>query len=282
MTVIHLTRDHALRQGVGVLSEMGVDGAMRDARLLLADVLGIDAGELIATGDHVVRSEAANRYAAALTRRIRGEPVSRIRGWREFYGRRFAITPDVLDPRADTETLVEVALAKLPPGGRVLDLGTGSGCVLVSILAEREAARGVGLDLSEDALGVAQGNAQGHGVADRAEWICGSWDAPAGAFDVVVSNPPYIPAGDIAGLSIEVSRHDPLLALDGGRDGLDAVRDILTAARDQLGPDGWLAMEVGFDQTEAVMELAEKAGWTDISRENDLAGRHRVVIARRG
>lgn len=282
MTVVPLTREHAIVEGARVLKEAGVPDAMHDARLLLAHVQGVDSGTLIAQGDNIVRNKDADRYLEALTRRIAGEPVSRIRGWREFYGRRFEISPDVLDPRADTELLVEIALERMPDRGRVLDLGTGTGCAVISIVAESEEATGVGVDLSGAALAVARRNGEALGVGDRVRWIEGSWEAAEGMFDMVVSNPPYIRRDVIPTLMREVREHDPALALDGGDDGLDAVRAILQAARKNLSRDGWLAMEVGFDQTEAAMELASEAGWSDISRARDLAGHQRVVIARRG
>lgn len=280
--IIHLTRAHAISEGARVLKEMGVPDPVRDARLLLAHVQNVDAGRLIAQDDAIVSNSEADRYGEALTRRIAGEPVSRIRGWREFYGRRFEISPDVLDPRADTELLVEVGLKHLPAAGRVLDLGTGSGCVVISILAEAAEATGVGVDLSAAALEVARRNGEALGVSGRVNWVEGSWDAAKGPFDLVVSNPPYIRRDVIPGLMQEVRDHDPALALDGGEDGLDAVRAILEAAPGYLRAGGWLAMEVGFDQTEEVMALASGAGWADISRAHDLAGHQRVVIARRG
>lgn len=270
-----------LREAALRLQAAGVGGAARDARLLLADVLGVDAGDLIAR-DHAVLCEGdVERFTAAIVRRAAGEPVSRIRGWRDFYGRRFEIDRHVLDPRADTELLVDVGLKRSPDGGRVLDLGTGSGCVLISILAERAGVSGVGVDVSAESLAVARGNAEALAVSDRVRWIEGSWDAGDGEFDVVVSNPPYIRRGEISGLATEVRAHDPHLALDGGKDGLDAVRDILKAAEGYLRPGGWLALEVGFDQTDAVMELATAAGWKDVDRRLDLGGNYRVVEARR-
>lgn len=281
MTTIPLTRAHAIREAARALKAAGVSEAMREVRLLLADVLGVEPADLIAQDEDIVSRRDADRFTEALNRRLAGEPVSRIRGWRDFYGRRFVISPDVLDPRADTELLVEMGLAKVPEGGRVLDLGTGSGCVLVSILAERVSASGVGVDLSVAALGVSRRNGESHGVSDRASWVEGSWDAADGVFDVVVSNPPYIRSDVIPGLGVEVREHDPLLALDGGADGLDAARAILKASNTYLASGGWLAMEVGFDQTEAVMALMIADGWADVSRRRDLGGNDRVVMGRR-
>ena len=282
MTTIPLTRAHAIREGARALKQAGIPDGARDARLLLAHVQGVDVGRLIAHDDDIIHRKDADRYMEALNRRAAGEPVSRIRGWREFYGRRFEISPDTLDPRPDTETLVDVAVERIPEAGRILDLGTGTGCVLISVLAETLDASGVGVDLSSGALEVAHRNGAALGVSERVEGVQGDWDAAEGAFDVVVSNPPYIRRDVIPDLAAEVRDHDPVLALDGGADGLDAVRSILAAAPGYLRAGGWLALEGGFDQTEAVMELAEKAGWTDVSRQKDLAGHHRVVIARRG
>ena len=281
MTTIPLTRAHAIREGARALKQAGIPDGTRDARLLLAHVQGVDVGRLIAHDDDVIHSKDADRYMDALSRRAAGEPVSRIRGWREFYGRRFEISPDTLDPRPDTETLVDVAVERIPEAGRILDLGTGTGCVLISVLAETPDASGVGVDLSSGALEVARRNGAALGVSERVVWVQGDWDAAEGAFDVVVSNPPYIRRDVIPDLAAEVRDHDPVLALDGGADGLDAVRSILAAAPGYLRAGGWLALEVGFDQTEAVMELAAAKGWREISRRADLGGNYRVVTARR-
>lgn len=279
--IFPLPRERAVREGALILKQAGVEDAVRDARLLLGLVLDIDAGELIAQDDQMVGERDGERYLAALARRAAGEPVSRIRGWREFYGRRFEISPDTLDPRPDTETLVEVGLELLPPDGRVLDLGTGTGCILISILAERTDAEGIGVDLAHGALAVAGRNGETLGVGDRVEWVQGSWEAARGQFDLLVSNPPYIRQDVIPELSADVRDFDPALALDGGEDGLDAVRAILIVAPGCLRPEGWLALEVGFDQTEAVMDLARGARWRNVSRRMDLGGNYRVVSAQR-
>ncbi len=281
MTTIPLTRAHAIREGARALKQAGIPDGARDARLLLAHVQGVDVGRLIAHDDDIIHRKDADRYTEALSRRAAGEPVSRIRGWREFYGRRFEISPDTLDPRPDTETLVDVAVERIPEAGRILDLGTGTGCVLISVLAETPEASGVGVDLSSGALEVARRNGAALGVRERVEWVEGSWDAAEGSFDVVVSNPPYIRRDVIPGLAAEVRAFDPALALDGGEDGLDAVRSILAAAPGYLRTGGWLALEVGFDQTKAVMEMAAAGGWREISRRADLGGNYRVVSARR-
>jgi release factor glutamine methyltransferase len=263
------------------LREAGVEGPARDARVLLGDVLGLDGGGVLAIGDQPAGAEQAAAFEAMIMRRAAGEPVSRIRGWREFYGRRFRVSPAVLDPRPDTETLVGAALERLPAGGRVLDLGTGSGCILITILVERAGASGAGVDLSPDALAIAQGNAGDLEVMDRALFVEGSWAAalPLGPFDMVVSNPPYIPTGDIAGLDRDVREHDPMLALDGGADGLAPYREICVLAASLLRPGGWLLLEVGTGQAEDVLELASDAGLAAIGALEDLNGIRRVVVA---
>lgn len=266
-----------------LLGMSGVDAPMREARWLLADVLGVDRAELILREDQPPEPDHRAAWSAALARRAAGEPLSRIRGWKEFYGRRFQVTRDVLDPRPETEHLVEAALERLPKGGRVLDLGTGSGCILVSVLAERPDASGVGLDVSEQALNVARLNAFSLGASARAEWALGDFDAldGLGEFDMVVSNPPYIPTGDIAALDIEVRAHDPGLALDGGEDGLAAYRRIIPAAMGVLAPGGWLALEVGAGQADAVRALLLSEGWLALGVRRDLGGHDRVVEGRK-
>ncbi len=273
--------DH-LRSAAARLRAAGVEGPARDARLLLGDVLGIDAGAVLAIEDQPADPGKAALFEASVARRAAGEPVSRIRGWRAFYGRRFRVTPAVLDPRPDTEILVEAALERLPKGGRVLDLGTGSGCILISLLAERADAAGAGVDLSPDALEIARGNALDLGVWDRALFVEGSWQAaiPLGRFDIVVSNPPYIPAGDVPGLDREVREHDPVLALAGGEDGLDTYRAICALAGDLLVPGGWLLMEAGAGQAGDILDIAGSAGLAAIGALEDLVGIRRVVLVR--
>ena len=269
-------RDAALR-----LQAAGVEGAWRDTRLLLAHALGIEPIDVIMREMEDVEAVGLTAFEAAVQRREAGEPVSRIRGWREFYGRRFRVTPDVLDPRPETELLVDVAIARLPRDGRVLDLGVGSGCILLSVLAERSDASGVGVDISAAALEVARVNASALGVAVRAEMIEGGWDVVLpGRFDLVLSNPPYIPAAEMAGLAREVVNHDPHLALTPGGDGLDPYRTILARVPDLLAPGGWIGFEFGLGQAPAVSDLMEGAGLEAVEVMRDLAGIERAAFGR--
>jgi release factor glutamine methyltransferase len=274
-----LTWKDELNVAVRLLTEAGVGDARREARLLLADALDTHPAGLIAREDDMADSRTQVRWAELLARRAGGEPISRIRGWKEFYGRRFVVTRDVLDPRPETEHVVEAVLEHLPRGGRMLDLGTGSGCILVSVLAERPDALGVGLDASADALAIARSNASAHQVDTRAEWMEGDFGAMdmLVAFDVVASNPPYIPTADIQHLAAEVREHDPLVALEGGADGLEAYRRLVPEAKRVLKRGGWLVLEVGAGQAEAVRALLAGEGFVDLVARRDLAGIERVV-----
>jgi release factor glutamine methyltransferase len=217
-------------------------------------------------------------------RRIAREPISHILGSKGFWTLQFAVTPDVLTPRPETELLVETALEFIPPEkpALVLDLGVGSGAILLSVLSERPDAVGVGVDVSEAALAVARANAEAVGVAERVEWRVSNWgEGLEGGFDVIVSNPPYIASAEIARLAPEVSRHEPHLALDGGADGLDAYRALLPRIRALLNPGGRFALEVGRGQAPAVWALADQAGLAPLDKRADLAGIDRVVTGRR-
>lgn len=279
---VHCSWQDVMRDAALRLQAAGVEGAWRDTRLLLAHALGIEPVDVIMREMEDVEPVGLTAFEAAVKRREAGEPVSRIRGWREFYGRRFRVTPDVLDPRPETELLVDVAIARLPRDGRVLDLGVGSGCILLSVLAERSDASGVGVDISAAALEVARGNASALDVAVRAEMIEGGWDvALPGRFDLVLSNPPYIPAVEMAGLAREVVNHDPHLALTPGGDGLDPYRTILARVPDLLAPGGWIGFEFGLGQAPAVSDLMEGAGLEAVEVMRDLAGIERAAFGRR-
>lgn len=270
-------RDAALRLGAA-----GVENAPREARLLLAHALGVEPVDVILRENDNVDPLGLTAFEAAVQRRLAGEPVSRIRGWREFYGRRFVVTPDVLDPRPETELLVELGVKLLGAGARVLDLGTGSGSILVSVLAERADATGVGLDISPAALAVARRNAEALGVSGRAAFVEGGWaTALPGPFDLVLSNPPYIAQDEMAGLAVDVRAYDPHVALTPGGDGLDAYRAILAAMPGWLKPGGWIGFEFGAGQAEAVAALMEAAGLETIEVHRDLAGIQRAAFGRR-
>ncbi|WP_375262733.1 peptide chain release factor N(5)-glutamine methyltransferase [Palleronia sp.] len=273
-----MSPDEALRTARVRLSHC--PDPMRDARRLLAHAAGLEPGALHRLQDEVPADTAAT-FEAFLERRAGGEPLARVLGYRDFWRHQFRITPDVLDPRADTEALVARALEV--PWQSVLDLGTGSGCILLSLLADRPAARGVGTDVSEAALGVARGNAHALGVSDRADFIRSDWwQSVSGRFDLIVSNPPYIAADEMDGLSPEVRDHDPHLALSPGCDGLAPYRIIAAGASAALRPGGHLMVEIGWKQGPAVAELFSAAGLADMDLHPDLEGRDRVVSARRG
>jgi release factor glutamine methyltransferase len=266
------------------LAGEGVASAALDARVLVLDALGIDRTAAIADPKREVEADAANRARDHLARRLRGEPVLRILGRREFYGRDFIITPATLDPRPDTETVVETALGLLSgmSSPRILDLGTGSGAILVTLLCEIGSAMGTGTDSSAAALEVARANAHRLGVGERAAFMVADWLAGIdGRFDLIVSNPPYIRRAAIATLEIGVRNHDPLEALDGGPDGLDAYRRIAADAASVLVPGGALVLEIGSEQAGTVISIFGEHGYFCEKVARDLAGRDRVVVLKR-
>jgi release factor glutamine methyltransferase len=267
-----------------LLREARIAAPELDARLLLCHAAGLSHEAYVAGLNDALAPDAAARFGAYVERRLGGEPVSRIVGVREFYGRPFRIDASTLDPRPDTETLIEAALALAGREGplRLLDLGTGSGCILITLLAELPHATGIGIDKSLPALDLARANAQALGVGDRARFMAGDWlDAVEGIFDLVVANPPYLSAADMAGLSREVGAHDPRDALDGGPDGLFAYRRIAPHLGKVLRPGGIALFEIGHTQAEAVSRLLSEGGLTLEERPwRDLAGRPRVVGGR--
>ncbi len=264
------------------LRAAGVDTADLDARLLVGHLAGLSGAQLIAGGERPVPPEVAARVEAAVARRAAGEPVGRILGEREFWGLRFRLNEATLEPRPDSETIVEAALAACPGDGlRIADLGTGTGCLLVALLAERPASVGIGADLSERALAAARANAEAAAVGPRAVFVRADLGHPfADGLDLVVSNPPYIPSGEIDGLDREVRLHDPRLALDGGPDGLDPYRRLLGWVGDALRPGGTVVLEVAPDAAQAVAGLGEAAGLGVVGVRPDLAGRPRAVVLR--
>lgn len=269
-------------QATEKLRAAGVESPETDARILLGLATGLDEAALVSASRIPISDEQRKNFAGFVERRIGGEPVSRIAGYREFWSRRFRLGSETLVPRPETETLVEAALAVFPERDaalRVLDLGTGSGILLAAILLERLAARGVGIDRSEAALKVARGNLDALGAGDRAQLICGDWSAALGRkFDLVVSNPPYIASRDIPALSREVREHDPKLALDGGVDGLDSYRKIIAELPQLLSPEGVSILELGAGQEEAVAALARAEGLRAGPAQRDLAGVPRALI----
>jgi release factor glutamine methyltransferase len=265
------------------LRDANVGDEALDARLLLQQATGLTHAEITAEPERAIAGDHILRFERMIARRLLHEPVSRILGGREFYGRVFGVTPDVLDPRPDTETLVEAALALLGPGMRVLDLGAGSGAVIVTLLAERPGLLGATVDLSHAALAVGIENAHRHGVADRLTALAGSWFEPVtGYFDLIVSNPPYIPTGDIAGLEADVRNYDPHSALAGGDDGLEAYRAIAAGAGDHLTTEGQIMVEIGAGQAEMVCGIFEGQGYVAAGQWRDLGGHVRVLAFAQG
>ena len=271
------------------LRAAGIEAPRREARLLLAQVVEGGLQRIIGYPEQPMSAVEQARFAELLARRARREPVARILGRREFWSLDFALGPDTLEPRADSETLVAAVLERA--SGReaplsLLDLGTGTGCLLLALLSEWPAASGLGLDLSAGAVAVAAANAQRLGLAGRARFRVGDWrmsDWTAGLeqrFDVIVSNPPYIETEAIAGLAPEVAGYDPRAALDGGADGLDAYRRIVPVLPGLLAPGGWVALEIGIGQEGAVGRLLEAAGFAAGETAADLAGICRCLLAR--
>jgi release factor glutamine methyltransferase len=252
-----------------------------DARLLVEAASGATRMDILTDPYRVLTEEQARTLETYVGRRERREPVGRILGRQGFWKIMLKVTPAVLSPRSDTETVVDAALKAFGEGRAftVLDLGVGSGAILLAILAERPAARGLGVDVSEEALATARENAANLGLGGRAAFLRGDWAAglEPGGFDLVVSNPPYIPTAEIEGLEPEVRDHEPRMALDGGPDGLDAYRALAPQIMAMLKPQGLFAVEIGYDQSKAVEALFREAGAVDVRTLQDLGGRDRVV-----
>ena len=259
-----------------LLAKAGATLGRSEARLLLRQVLGCDEAWLIAHGDAAPTVAQATRYRGLCARRVDGEPVAYISGTREFYGREFAVSPAVLIPRPETELLVELALQRLPQGARVLDLGTGSGCIGITLAAERADLQVLLVDVSAAALEVARGNAQRWAPANTTLLSSHWYDAVDGArYHLIISNPPYIAEGD-AHLAQGDLRFEPRSALASGDDGLSDIRHIISGAREYLLPGGWLLFEHGHDQAAACAALLDAAGLRERVAERDLAGIVRV------
>ena len=268
----------ALWAGAQRLGAAGIAAGPREARLLMAAALGVAASRMTLHLQDDLAADAAARFEALLARREAREPMSHILGARQFYGRAFKVTGDVLDPRPETECLVAAALEER--AARVLDLGTGSGCILLSLLAEWPEAEGIGADISAAALAVAQENAERLGVAGQAAFQEANWfEGIAGRFDLVVSNPPYIGLGEMAELAPELA-HEPRGALTDEGDGLGAYRAIAAGVRERLVPGGRLLVEIGPTQAAEVADIFRAAGLCAVDVLPDLDGRDRVVTAR--
>lgn len=258
------------------LEKAGIQEAALDARLLLEEVCRTDRNTLLVHGDRAVTEEEETQFRIFIERRSTHEPLQQITGWQEFMGLRFSVTEDVLVPRQDTETLVEEVMRYLRDGMEILDVCTGSGCILLSLLRYSNGCRGVGCDISEKALAVAGQNAKELGIS--AQFIQSDlFESIEGRFEYIVSNPPYIRKDMIPTLMEEVKDHEPLIALDGGEDGLDFYRKITREATEHLYSGGMLFFEIGYDQGEAVKLLMEEEGYEEVTVSQDLAGLDRVV-----
>ena len=267
------------------LKAAGVDSPAIDARLLLEAAAGVTRMDVIADPHRELLDADAATLEAYVERRARREPVARILGRKGFWKLLLTVSPAVLTPRPETETIVELALNAHPEFAAfaILDLGVGSGAILLSILAERPAAKGVGVDVSEDALAVARDNAANLDLNGRATFLRTDWTQGLAdeSFDLVVSNPPYIRSGDMPTLDPEVKDHEPHLALDGGLDGFSAYRELAPQILRVLKPDGMFLVEIGWDQAGEVRALFEAAGGWDVSVVKDLGDRDRVVAGRK-
>jgi release factor glutamine methyltransferase len=272
----------ALREASRVLERAGVADARREAGSLLSHVLEKDRTFLISHGDDGVRDDVWERFEELISRRAKGEPAQYIIGVQDFYGRSFRVTPDVLIPRPETELLVEAALQKLNRDSKICDVGTGSGCIAVTLLCERAGARAVAIDVSVAALEVAQQNALAHSVETRIEFVLSDCFAElhegVAKFDLIVSNPPYVSAAALPGLQREVRDHEPLVALSPGGDGLSVIRRLVDDAPRFLSARGHLLMEIGFDQSEKVRRLVDERVWTLRDILPDLQGIPRIVV----
>lgn len=273
------------------LRAAGIEDAGRDARLLVAAAADATTADIISHPERLLSDDVRTRIASMLARRSSHEPVSRILGEREFYGRRFLLSSATLDPRPDTETLIDVALAIADREGwrekpiRILDVGTGTGCILITLLAELPLASGVGTDVSSEALAVAATNAASLGVGPRASFERRDvLEGVEGRFDLIVSNPPYIPTADIAGLDPDVRDFDPHAALDGGADGLNIYRKLTTRLAKTLAPGGAVVVEVGAGQADAVALVFQQAfvktRLPEVTLHTDLGGHTRCVALR--
>lgn len=270
----------ALTLGVKRLAASGTEGAATDARYLMAHALDLAPDRLTLCLPDKISAPSVAAFDKMIEARIAHQPIAQIIGYRLFWGRRFRVTRDTLDPRPETEILIEAALSA--PFRHVLDLGTGTGCILLTLLAERPDALGVATDLSEGALAVAQSNAEALGLQNRARFRRSDWfEAVEGQFDLIVSNPPYIAAEEMAGLAPDVRDWEPVTALTPGGDGLSAYREIAARAADHLMPGGRIGFEIGPTQALAVSDMLTDAGFEDVRVLLDFDGRDRCVFARK-
>ncbi len=272
----------ALGSAAAALRAAGIDAPRREARLLMQHALGLRPEALFAGDDRPLDDAEARRLAALVRRRAGREPLAYVTGVREFWSLEFAVDRSALVPRPETETVVEAVLARaahLPPRPRLLDLGTGSGCLLVALMSELHGGTGLGIDISAAAVSLARANAARHGLDGRASFIVADWGAPLAArFDVVVSNPPYVAAETLASLAPEIVSHEPQTALAGGADGYACYRRLAPQVARLLAPTGLAAIEVGAGMADEVASLFAAEGLVEIERHHDLAGIDRCAL----
>lgn len=269
-----------LIDAIKALEASGIENARLDAQLLLAQALGVSRTSVLAETYSTPTAEQLAEFARLVSKRVQRIPLAYLRGTQEFYGLTFDVAPAVLIPRPETELLVEFALEKIIGKQTALlaDVGTGSGCIAVSVVKMLPGVRAVATDISQDALMVAQRNAVRHGVSDRLQFVrTDTLTGVSGPFDLILSNPPYISTAEIAGLQPEVRDAEPLLALDGGHTGLEVFEKLIAQAARLLHPGGWLAFETAMGQAPEVAELMRRAGFTEVATRQDLAGIERIV-----
>jgi release factor glutamine methyltransferase len=272
----------AITTAAARLTGAGIERPHAEARLLLEAATGLSRASVIAFPERTLGNAEARSFEQMVVRRCRHEPASRILGRREFWSLSFAVTPATLDPRPDSEALVGAVLAEVKDraaGISIIDLGTGTGCLLLALLSDLPNAKGIGVDLSAAAIAVAQSNAEALHLTARARFLRDDWARHVSdRFDIVVSNPPYIETGAIAQLAAEVAEYDPRAALDGGSDGLDAYRALLPHAKRLLAAGGIVALEIGQGQGPAIRDLAQGAGLRESGSACDLAGIERCLM----
>ena len=274
-----MTVQELLTAGQAKLRECGISDPVRDARLLLADCLELRTQNLNLLDNSCISEIKISKFWRMINERCKRKPVSKILGYRSFWGRDFEINENVLDPRGDTETLIELILDC--NFENMLELGTGSGAIAITVLAERPEVTCVATDISQYALNTARTNSKRHGVQNRLKLLYSNWfDKISGSFDIIVSNPPYISSEEYAQLSAEVLKYDPKISLTLGGDGLEAYREILSQALEKLSKNGHIFLEIGYTQANAVGHLFKEAGFQQIKVHKDLGSRDRVISAK--
>ena len=262
------------------LASAGIDTADLEARILLEDIAGVGRSEFLFQRDKPLPSKIESQINVIIERRIAGESLGRVLGYRDFWKSRFYLSADTLEPRPDTEIIIEEVLKEQKQPKNILDLGTGTGCILLSLLQEYPNAKGVAVDMAAGACAAAKGNAVRLGLQNRVSILNGSWFDPipqGSKFDVIVSNPPYIPSQEIRNLQLEVKNHDPILALDGGEDGLSPYKFLCTNLKKYLETDGIVVFEFGAGQEDDIVRIVEESGATLIRTAKDLSGHVRAV-----